>query len=248
MSHIINNDVIGIIGGMGPLASAEFLKTIYECSLRGVEQETPAVVVYSDPRVPDRTESLLNGECEILLDSLVDVLNRLRELGASRIVICCVTLHYLLSRLYDDQRRDIISLLDVIFDGVLRTRDRHLLVCTNGTRKLGLFQMHPQWQLAQDQLVLPDEMDQQLIHHKIILGIKRNNPLADLLGSLDALLAKYQVNSFIAGCTELHLLAKLALLSGKGRRSYGCIDPLAIIAKDFAKQSAYQARELSTTN
>ena len=46
---------LGILGGMGPLTSAEFLKTIYEVNISGPEQDAPACVLYSDPSVPDRT-------------------------------------------------------------------------------------------------------------------------------------------------------------------------------------------------
>lgn len=50
-------DPLGVLGGMGPLASAEFLKTIYECSVAGGEQRSPSVIMYSDPTFPDRTEA-----------------------------------------------------------------------------------------------------------------------------------------------------------------------------------------------
>ena len=44
---------------MGPLASAEFLKTIYEFNFSRTEKDAPAFVLYSDPSVPDRTEAIL---------------------------------------------------------------------------------------------------------------------------------------------------------------------------------------------
>ena len=56
--------VLGVVGGAGPLASAEFIKTIYECSLGEREQEAPVVLLYSDPTFPDRTEALLAGDYE----------------------------------------------------------------------------------------------------------------------------------------------------------------------------------------
>ena len=49
--------LLGILGGMGPLASAEFLKTIYEYGTRDLEQRSPACILYSDPTFPDRTSS-----------------------------------------------------------------------------------------------------------------------------------------------------------------------------------------------
>jgi aspartate racemase len=121
---------------MGPLASAEFIKTIYERNVGEREQISPKVLLHSDPTYPDRTQALLAGEYEPLLCKLTETLNELLELGASRIVICCVTIHYLLPKLPVGLRRRVISLLDVIFGCVAKSRKRHLLIGTTGARKL----------------------------------------------------------------------------------------------------------------
>src|SRR5262245_2307386 len=132
-------EILGVVGGMGPLASAEFVKTIYEQSLGGREQDSPIVLMNSDPTFPDRTQSLLAGEYEPLFGKLIEALNRLRELGASRIVICCVTIHCLLPKLPAELRRLIVSLIDVIFWQVAQDRKKHLLISTIGARKLGIY-------------------------------------------------------------------------------------------------------------
>ena len=92
-------EVLGIVGGLGPLASAEFLKTVYEYGIGEYEQDAPIVLMYSDPTFPDRTDSFLAGESELLLAKLTAALQCLSDAGASRFVICCMTIHYLLSRL-----------------------------------------------------------------------------------------------------------------------------------------------------
>ena len=68
--------IIGIVGGMGALASAEFVKTIYEFSADRREQDSPIVMLSSDPTFPDRTEMLLRGARDVLLDRLIDSLNQ----------------------------------------------------------------------------------------------------------------------------------------------------------------------------
>ena len=215
------------------MASAEFLNTIYEVSLDGVEQESPYVVMSSDPSFPDRTEAFLKGDHEELLKRLVRVLSQLSEMGASKIVICCITIHYLLPLLPPDLRARVVSLVDVIMDQVAQTRKRHLLVCTKGTRRMGLFQRHGLWNLVKDRIVLPEDEDQEEIHNEIIYRIKGRVDVRQVVPRLESLLVKYEADSFIAGCTEIHLLAKHFLTSN---RSYGCIDPLVIIAKDLAAE------------
>lgn len=235
-------DLLGILGGLGPLASAEFLKTIYECSPGTCEQHWPKVVLYSDPSFPDRTETLIAGFDDLLLDPLVEALRHLERLGANRIVICCVTLHHLLPRLPHSLRARIWSLLDVVFAQVIESRERHLLLCSNGTRQMGIFQLHPQWAAAHDLLVLPDDDDQNLIH-RLIYQIKKNDDVCRLIPIIETRLSKYRVNSFIAGCTEIHLLAKRFRSTHGEIRERSCIDPLSIIARDVTKERAYATCE-----
>ena len=54
-------DVLGVVGGLGPLVSAEFLKAIYEHTSWTREQDAPRVLLYSDPTFVDRTTALLSG-------------------------------------------------------------------------------------------------------------------------------------------------------------------------------------------
>lgn len=227
---------LGVVGGMGPLASAEFLKTIYEICINGCEQEAPIVYLWSNPTVPDRTECLLNGSRNVLLENLVSALQQLHTMGATRTLICCVTMHGVVPQLPEELRSRLISLLDVIYTTVEQSRQRHLLVCSNGTRKLGLFQEHPSWQSLKDYVVLPDEDDQNELH-KLIYRVKQCSDPADGMPFLEKLLRKYRVDSFIAGCTEMHLFA---------RRFDNCIDPLTIVAKQLARECHQKAQTAQT--
>lgn len=230
--NAVENKIFGVIGGMGPLASAEFLKTIYESSSGEREQEFPTVILYSNPSFPDRTESFLAGKEDVLQQELIKALNQLREMGVSKTVICCVTIHHLLPKLPADYRQQIISLLDVVFSKVVKSRKKHLLLCSKGTRELGIFQAHPQWNTAKDYIVLPSKSDQHQIH-EMIYEVKKNSKISQYLPVLESLLYKYDAHSFIAGCTEVHMLAKHFMLVESHQTQYGCIDPLTIIAKEI---------------
>lgn len=228
-------DILGVLGGMGPVASAEFLKTIYEYGVGEREQDSPIVLVYSDPTFPDRTDAFLAGNYSEILGQLIEGLNRLREMGASRIVICCVTIHHLLPKLPPHLSELVISLPEVVFANIAATEKRHLLICSSGTYQLGIFRNHDQWKHAERYFVLPDEADQQIIHRDLIYRIKKTSDISRLFPLLESLLFKYKVDSFIAGCTEVHLLAKYFMSSIGRHKGYSCIDPLAIIAKQTAR-------------
>src|SRR4029079_293203 len=67
---------LGIVGGMGPLASAEFVRTVYEYGLGEREQPSPTVLLYSDPTFPDRTDAFMSGNDAPVLEKLIDVITR----------------------------------------------------------------------------------------------------------------------------------------------------------------------------
>jgi aspartate racemase len=240
-------NVLGIVGGMGPWASAEFLRTIYEHNLGEREQDAPSVIMFSDPTFPDRTEAFLAGDSDPLLEKLSKVLGHLLEAGATDVVLCCMTIHYLLPRLSPHLRRPVISLLDIIFAHVIRSRERYLLVCSTGTQQLRLFQNHEQWPLAKSYIILPEEEDQNRIHRELIYPIKKNPDLDTLLPLLESMLDRYQVGSFIAGCSEVHLLARHFLRSRPHHPPVNCIDPFAVLAAHWATlgDSQREARTLA---
>src|SRR5215467_11463567 len=160
---------------MGPLASAEFVKTIYELSgeVCRREQDTPVVLMYSDPAFPDRTAALLRGETEPLLTRLIAALELLRGMGATHLVICCMTIHHLLPLVPDTLRERIISLPDVLFSAVESLKKKHLVISSRGTIKLKLLQQHQRWEYVRDYFVFPSQ-DEQRLMHDLIYEVKLN--------------------------------------------------------------------------
>lgn len=234
--------VLGILGGLGPLASAEFLRTIYDGTTWEVEQDAPIVLLHSDPSFADRTDAFLRGDCDAMLARLVGALEGLRRAGASRLVICCVTMHYLLPRIPRELRARVISLVDCIFDAVAEADTPSLLLCSTGARRLRLFEHHRRWTELRHRFILPDDRDQEIVHRDIIYAIKRNRAVDGLIPLVDALLVKYGVTTFIAGCTEIHLLAaRLRRASGMTAQRQS-IDPLAAIAEDVRGSRCHRSR------
>jgi len=234
MSTQLRKPVLGVLGGMGGLASAEFVKTVYEISgeTPAQEQAGPVVVMYSDPAFPDRTEAFLRGETQPILTRLIDALELLDRMGASHFVICCMTIHYLLPQLPGALRERIISLPDVIFSAVESLKKKHLVISSTGTIKLELLQQHPRWEQDRDYFVFPSEDEQQQMHD-LIYEMKQNRNLKEARLFVETLLARHHVDSFVAACSEIHLLAKQFETSSAQQRRYGCIDPLLMIARQM---------------
>jgi len=224
--------VLGICGGMGPFASTDFLRTIYELNRTRVEQDLPKCILYSDPSVADRTETIRTGAKTALVDQLVEILEKLEQLGSDKIVICCVTSHHFLSSVPLRLREKIISLIDLIVDEAFSRKKKHLLLCSTGTRMSDVIRKHERWSEAEPYIVFPSEEDQGTIHN-LIYRLKTNPDDDSALSCLEWLLEKYRLDAFISGCTEFHLLTRQLMRSGKNVNRCSVIDPLWIVAADL---------------
>lgn len=220
---------LGVLGGMGCLASAEFTRTVYELNVCEREQDSPLVILLSDPAFPDRTQTFLNGDVGALVSMLGRRLAQLSALGANRVVLGCVTLHYALPLLPAELRGLVLSLVDVALTHAAKSDDRQLLLCSSGSRAARIFEGHEKWERVAGQVVLPDEEDQRFIH-SMLYRYKVEVGAQPLLPHLDGLLEKYGVDSFIAGCSELHMLTRHL---AQGRAGYRFIDPLLLVAENL---------------
>lgn len=226
----VHGDVVGVLGGMGPLASAGFIRTLYGTYRGCVEQETPVVLLWSNPKLGDRTKTFLqNGDQEELLDGLETGLRSLVAQGANHLVICCVTAHYLLPRLPKDLKEKVLSLIDVIFEELEGTERKCLLACTTGTMSLGLFQKHKAWKKVEHKVCLPTAEEQDALQ-VAIYSVKRNHTVDQLAEVVLSVCEAHKVDTVIAGCTELHLLSSDCDCRTAVSQKLKIIDPLATIA------------------
>jgi aspartate racemase len=232
----------GILGGMGPLASAEFLASIYKFSLGRPEQNMPTLYLMSDPKVPDRTKAILTGEYGNVVRSLERLLKKLWSIQVDHIVVPCITAHFFFPYLNLPEKitSRVISLVDVIYESLLADHRRYILLCTSGTRKARIFQSDRRWKevCRRKSVILPNSTDQDKIH-KYLYDVKQTWGLGDI-GLLKALEKKYEADGFIAGCTEVHLYVKQLISNG-----IQVIDPLTILARRIADSSFDQSVQWS---
>ena len=89
---------IGILGGMGPLATADLLRKIVLVTRAEKDGDHVRVYIDDNPRIPDRTAAILSGG-ESPLPQMTDSLEKLEKCGASCIIMPCNTAHYFLPEL-----------------------------------------------------------------------------------------------------------------------------------------------------
>ena len=84
--------MLGVLGGMGPLASAEFMRRLTLLTPAASDQNHVPAILWSDPRVPDRIAGHL-GTGESPLPAMLHGLKALHAAGCDAVVVPCNTAH-----------------------------------------------------------------------------------------------------------------------------------------------------------
>ncbi|MBM10322.1 MAG: hypothetical protein CMF69_12295 [Magnetovibrio sp.] len=105
------NGALGILGGMGPLATADFFQKVIKATPAARDQEHIPIFIYSVPQVPDRTESILSGKDEPLTWMRKGIETLCRS-GAECIAIPCNTAHYWYEKLVDGLDIPVLHIVD----------------------------------------------------------------------------------------------------------------------------------------
>ena len=197
---------IGILGGMGPAATGDLYLKIIEETPAASDQEHIPIVIYADPRVPDRSDALLHGGDDPS-PWLVHGARQLEKLGATFLVIPCNTAHAFLELIESEIQIPVLSMLDVassaIAEGYPGVR-RVGLLATTGTIKSEIYQRT----LARRGLdvVVPDD---DLLEHCVmpaIRAVKANSRHESvrhrLLEAVDYL-EQRGAHLILAACTEI---------------------------------------------
>lgn len=93
-----SSPILGVLGGMGPLATADFMRKLVEATPAARDQDHMPVFVHSVPQIPDRSESFLAGS-DAPWPFLLCGLRILEAAGAGAIAIPCNTAHLWHARL-----------------------------------------------------------------------------------------------------------------------------------------------------
>lgn len=199
---------LGVLGGMGPAASAEFMVRLVEQTPATCDQEHIPTVLWSDPTVPDRSTSLLNKDDKPLPYLLAGV-KGLFSAGCNLIVIPCNTAHFWYSELVrQNPRVTIIHIVDSVADAL---RDVNVidstigLMGTQATVELGLYQYKLNKQGWDCIVPTKEEMDT-LVQPAIDL-IKANQfeQAHDMFITVIHSLIARGAKAVVLGCTEIPL-------------------------------------------
>lgn len=197
--------IIGILGGMGPGATADAFEKLVASTPARKDQEHIPVIVASLPDIPDRTENIIHSGASPL-PAMINSLNILKNAGASCIIMPCNTAHYWYDELRKQSDLPFISIIESTCERII-AEEKHpaALLATTATIRTRLYQN----KLAKAGItyLLPDEKDQDNIMKSILLykSGKSKSAYDTLLPCLEKL-EKSGAKHFIMGCTEIPLI------------------------------------------
>src|ERR1700744_2374822 len=137
-----NAKVLGVLGGMGPLASAQFMLRLTLLTPAARDQEHIPTVLWSDPRVPDRTMGKLAGGADPL-PWLLRGIDGLQRAGCGAVAIPCNTAHGWFDAMQDAARVPILHIVDAAAAEVRRlgiAKGRVGVMGTQATLAMRLYQ------------------------------------------------------------------------------------------------------------
>jgi aspartate racemase len=203
--------IIGVLGGMGPAATADFYQKLIRATPAKTDQDHLKVLIYSNPHIPDRTAAI-RGEGPDPLPALVASAEALIRGGADFLTIPCVTAHHFFDGLQAAVKVPILHLIreTVVVVGVeYPTLRRFGLLATSGTLQSRMFEAKFE---PQGLTILTCERTvQESRVMEAIYAVKTGEPLdhpRGLIREAATHLLERGAQAIIAGCTEIPLVLR----------------------------------------
>jgi aspartate racemase len=219
-----------VIGGMGPLATVDFMHKVLVATPASTDQEHVPMLVSSIPQVPDRTAAF-HGDGPSPLEAIVSSGLRLVSAGADLIVMPCNTAHLWFDAVQEALGRPMIHLVDAALDDVFAMVGPDApvgLLATDATLASGLYvNRASRCGRGPVRWLLPTARETLECVGPGIAAVKAGELArgADRLGEAADALARRGARAIVLGCTEIPLVL------GHGRPEIPVVDATAALAR-----------------
>lgn len=217
--------VIGIIGGMGPLATADLFQKIVLHTRAASDQEHLHILIDNNTDIPDRTAAILRGG-ENPLPQMVKSAKWLEAGGAGCLIMPCNTAHYYHAQLQSQVHIPVLNMIELTCRAMAdRGISRAGLLATTGAVQSGIYQ--EVFRRGGVSLLAPEEGEQEEVMGLIYDGVKAGRAAYDTAPVLRAVRRLFDEGAevMILGCTELPLAVQLYGMD------FPAIDPTLELAK-----------------
>lgn len=200
--------LLGILGGLGPMASAYFYEMITAHTKVVRDQDHIDIILSSRASTPDRTDFILGKSTDSPLPAMIEDAKALVDFGARAIVIPCNTAHYFIDEVRNAVPVPVPSIIrETARLSRLAGKKKVGILATEGTVAAGAYQTALKTEGVA--FMLPDREAQSALMHIIYDYVKRGlrvDPAA--LYEAARPLTEAGCDALILGCTELSVAAR----------------------------------------
>ena len=223
--------IIGILGGMGPEATADLFYRIIRATPVEKDQDHVRTIIYSNSKVPDRTPAVL-GEGVNPVPEMLMAARKLEGAGADFLIVPCNTAHYFIEELRRGVGIPILHMIELTAEEAKKaypSMSRAGLIATDGTVRSGLYE--ESFGKAGIEIITPTPETQSRVMIAIYEHIKTGDLETGRRLSLEAAeaLIGQGAEMIICGCTEISLVLK------DGDIAVPVVDPLQVLAETAVK-------------
>ena len=162
--------IVGIIGGMGPLATSDLFNKIIKYTDANKDSEHIHILIDNNTSIPDRSKFILNGG-ESPLNEIVSSAKKLENAGADFLIIPCNTSHYLYDEIIKKVNIPIVNMIDEVAKYLEKNNIKKVgLLATTGTIKSGIYKKY--FDLHNIETIIPNEEEQEIVMSFIYDEIK----------------------------------------------------------------------------
>lgn len=215
---------LGVIGGMGPLATALFAELVIEMTEAKKDSEHIAMDIINKPGIPDRTQYILGHSKQNPMPEIIRLKRELEERGADVLAMPCNTAFYF----YEELVKDGLPIIHPIEETAVCLKEADIgcvgILATDGTVQTRLFQNG----LEQFGIhtVIPDETHQALVMSMIYEDVKAGKAIPeDKIKAVEKHLKEKGAEVLVLGCTELSVAKR------SGQVDAGYLDTLEVMAR-----------------
>ncbi|AHB11081.1 aspartate/glutamate racemase family protein [Zymomonas mobilis] len=221
--------LIGVLGGMGPLATLDLLHKIIAATPAEKDQDHVPVVCWNVPQIADRQKALA-GKGDSPLPQLLEGIEKLNRLDVSHIVIPCNTAHHWYHALVEVSHAPILHIADETITQILSMEavpKKVGIIATQGTLSAGWYQK--KLIAANIEVIFPTEGEMNRLFVAGCYAVKQNKlaTAAQLLEELSASLVNRGAEKLLLACTEV----PLALAYNNSPFLKKSIDPTEMLAQ-----------------
>jgi aspartate racemase len=226
---------LGIIGGVGPLATMYIGEMLVRLTDAETDQEHINMVITNNTTIPDRTAFILGNSTDDPVPYIISDANRLRVADAEVLIMPCNTAHSFYDQIQKESDLPIINMIEETAARAKQINAKRVgILATSGTISSGVYQdACEKYGLTP---VLPEPTIQSLVMSLIYDDVKAGEPAnPEKWNAISSAMKEAGCDVLILGCTELSIVRKELKLDG-------CIDSLLVLAEAAIKACGYRLK------